>query len=132
MPPGGRFLLDTNILIALIAGEPAVVAGVRSAAATFVPAIALGELYYGAQKSGRPTENLNVIDRLAAAAAVLACGHDTARRYGELKAQLRASGTPIPENDIWIAALSREYDLTLVTRDSHFEAVAGLATSPWR
>ncbi len=132
MPPGGRVLLDTNILIALIAGEPAVVAQVRSAAAIFLPAIALGELYYGARKSGRPTENLQVIDRLAAGAAVLACGPETARRYGQVKAELRAAGTPIPENDIWIAALALEHGLTLVSRDSHFAAVAGITAVPWR
>ncbi len=132
MPPDGRFLLDTNVLIALIAGEPAVVAEVRSAAAIFVPAIALGELYYGARKSGRPTENLQVIDRLTAGAAVLVCGPETARRYGETKAELRAAGTPIPENDIWIAALAREHELTLVTRDAHFALVAGLPAVSWR
>lgn len=100
--------------------------------AIFLPAIALGELYYGARKSGRPAANLEVIARLAMGTAVLACGPETARRSGELKAQLRAGGTPIPENDIWIAAVAREHDLTLVTRDSHVGVVAGLATVPWR
>lgn len=132
MPPGGRFLLHTNILIALLAGESAVVAEVRSAAAIFLPAIALGELYYGALKSGRPAENLQVIDRLTAGAAVLACGPETARRYGQAKAKLREAGTPIPENDIWIAALALEHELTLVTRDAHFAVVAGLTSVPWR
>jgi len=132
MPPGGRYLLDTNILIALLAGEPTVLAEAGKAAAMSVPAIALGELYYGARKSGRPTENIQVIDRLAAGAVVLPCGAETARHYGEVKAELRAAGTPIPENDIWIAALALEYGLTLVTRDSHFAAVAGITAVPWR
>lgn len=132
MPPAGRYLLDTNILIALLAGEPAVLAEAGRAAATFVPTIALGELYYGARKSGRPTENLQVIERLAAGAALLPCGPETARRYGEVKAELRAAGTPIPENDIWIAALALEHGLTLVTRDSHFAAVAGITAVSWR
>lgn len=76
--------------------------------------------------------NLQVIDRLTAGAAVLACGPETARRYGQAKAKLRAAGTPIPENDIWIAALALEHELTLVTRDAHFAVVAGLTSVPWR
>lgn len=47
MPPTGRVLLDTNILIALLAAEPRVVERVRAAGAVYVPVIALGELYYG-------------------------------------------------------------------------------------
>jgi len=132
MPPGGRYLLDSNILIALIAGEAAVAGEMTIAAAVFVPAIALGELYYGARKSARSADNSQVIDRLSTSSAVLPCGPETARRYGEIKAQLRASGTPIPENDIWIAALALEHSLTLVTRDSHFAVVSGLSTVPWR
>ena len=92
MPPTGRYILDTNILIALLAGEPAALTEAGRAAATFIPTIALGELYYGARKSGRPTENLEVIERLAASAALLPCGPETARRYGEVKAELRAAG----------------------------------------
>ncbi|MBK6423996.1 MAG: type II toxin-antitoxin system VapC family toxin [Gemmatimonadetes bacterium] len=132
MPPTGRYILDTNILIALLAGEPAALTEAGRAAATFIPTIALGELYYGARKSGRPTENLEVIERLAASAALLPCGPETARRYGEVKAELRAAGTPIPENDIWIAALALEHSLTLVTRDAHFAVVAGITAVPWR
>ncbi len=65
---GGRVLLDTNILIALLAGEPPVVAAARVAVGVFIPAIALGELYYGALKSGRPAENTERITALATAA----------------------------------------------------------------
>lgn len=131
MPPPGRYLLDTNVLIALIAGEAAVTAAVTAASAVFVPAIALGELFYGAQKSGRPLQNLQAVERLSAAAAVLPCGVETARRYGELKARLRSAGTPLPENDIWIGALAVEHDLTLVSRDSHFAALPEITTVTW-
>jgi tRNA(fMet)-specific endonuclease VapC len=131
MPPVGRYLLDTNILIAVLAGDPAATAGLGGAAAAFLPTIALGELYYGALKSGRPVANTQAVEALGAAGTVLPCGLNTARRYGELKALLRARGTPIPENDIWIAALAREHDLTLATRDIHFAALPELPTVPW-
>ncbi len=131
MPPVGRYLLDTNILIAILAGEPTVTAAIGTAAAVYLPSIAVGELFYGAQKSGRPGANAQVIETLAAAGTVLPCSLNTARRYGELKALLRTRGTPIPENDIWIAALAREYELTLATRDRHFAALPELATVSW-
>lgn len=85
-----------------------------------MPAIALGELYYGARKSAR-----------AAASAVLACDAATAAAYGEIKAELRARGTPIPENDLWIAALARHHRLTLVCRDAHFSSVPDLKVVAW-
>jgi tRNA(fMet)-specific endonuclease VapC len=131
MPATGRVLLDTNILIALLAEEPAVVRGVQDAEAVHVPAIALGELYYGAQKSARARDNVQRVSALAAASAVLSCDAETAARYGELKAALRAKGTPIPENDLWIAALARQHQLALVSRDAHFAGIEGLDVVSW-
>jgi len=47
------------------------------------------------------------------------------------KPALRSRGTPIPENDLWIAALAIQHDLTLVTRDSHFRLVKEVRTVSW-
>lgn len=131
MPPAGRYLLDTNILIALLAAEPSITTALRAAGMVFIPSIALGELFYGAENSGRPAQNTQAIVALSALAAVLPCGIDTARRYGQLKSYLKARGTPIPENDIWIAALAVEHELTLVTRDAHFGALPEVRTVAW-
>lgn len=131
MPASGRVLLDTNILIALFAGDAVVLDAVRGAEAIYVPAIALGELYYGAHKSARSTANLQRIAELAAAVAILPCDGETAAAYGELKAALRTRGTPIPENDLWIAAVARQHQLTLVTRDAHFNSVPDLLIERW-
>lgn len=62
---------------------------------------------------------------------VLGCDAETARRYGEVKNGLRQKGRPIPENDIWIAAIALQYDLTLVARDVHFGEVDGLKVEAW-
>ena len=131
MPATGRVLLDTNILIALLGEEPAVAQHVQDAEAVYVPAIAIGELYYGARKSVRATENVERVAALAAASAVLACDAATAAAYGDLKATLCARGTPIPENDLWIAALARQHQLTLVSRDAHFSGIPGLDIVTW-
>ena len=131
MPATGRVLLDTNILIALLAEDPGVVRGVQDAEAVHVPAIALGELYYGARKSARAAQNVQRVAALAAKSAVLACDATTAATYGEIKAALRAKGTPIPENDLWIAALAKQHELTLASRDEHFAVVPGLVRVAW-
>jgi tRNA(fMet)-specific endonuclease VapC len=115
----------------LFADEAEVKQQLAKAAEVFLPSIALGELYYGARKSGRPTENLARIDELAASGVVLACDTDTARHYGDIKNYLRLKGRPLPENDIWIAALAQQYQLTLVTRDDHFQEIEALQTIAW-
>jgi tRNA(fMet)-specific endonuclease VapC len=127
----GRFLLDTNIVIAIFATEASVHAKLVSTTEVFVPCIVLGELYYGAYKSSRVTENIAKISQFAATSAVLASDAATAQVYGEIKNGLRAKGRPIPENDIWIAAITMQYNLTLVTRDSHFGEVDGLVIESW-
>ena len=127
----GRFLLDTNAVISVFASDALLQARLSGAAEVFIPSMALGELYYGARKSSRVTENLEKINEFAARSAVLACDATTAQWYGEIKNNLRAKGRPIPENDIWIAAIANQHDLTLVTRDAHFAEVEGLGTVAW-
>jgi len=122
----GRFLLDTNIVIAIFAGEPAVLERAAAADEVFVPAVALGELYYGARKSVRAETNIARIDDLATSAAVLGCDAVTAQQYGRIKNDLRTKGRPIPENDIWVAAVAVQHGLTVVSRDDHFADVANL------
>lgn len=127
----GRALLDTNIVIALIAEEAAVCQALAAAEEVFVPSIVLGELYYGARKSGHPEANLAKIEEFAGANSILACDAATARHYGLIKAILRRKGRPIPENDIWIASLAQQFELTLITRDEHFDEVEKLSVEKW-
>lgn len=100
-------------------------------AEVFVPSIVLGELYYGAQKSIRVGFNTARVDAFAAHNSVLTCDMEAARHYGEIKSELRTKGRPIPENDIWIAAIAKQHQLTLATRDRHFSDVNGLLIEGW-
>jgi tRNA(fMet)-specific endonuclease VapC len=127
----GKYLLDTNIVIALFANELSVRNNLAQAEEVFIPSIVFGELYYGARKSGRTKQNLENIDDLIAKSSILVCDIETARIYGEVKNALRLKGRPIPENDIWIAALALQYNLTLVTRDAHFQEIDNLPTVYW-
>jgi len=127
----GRFLLDTNAAISVFACDAALQSRLSRAAEVFISSILLGELYYGARKSARVTENLQKISEFAAKSWVLGCDSATAQWYGEIKNSLRARGRPIPENDIWAAAIAMQYDLVVVTRDAHFSEVEGLAIESW-
>jgi len=127
----GRYLLDTNIVIALFADEAAVKDNLAKADEVFTSSATIGELCFGARKSGRIKENLTRIDEFAANIVVLGCDTETARRYGDIKNALRVKGRPLPENDIWIAAIAFQHDLTLITRDDHFSEIGGLKTMVW-
>lgn len=76
-------------------------------------------------------ENIARVDEFAAISAVLVPNTATAKEYGEIKNTLRNKGRSIPENDIWIAAITKQYGLTLVTRDEHFKEVEGIAMEAW-
>ncbi len=130
-PASGKFLLDTNIVIALLQGEAAVLSNLDRAAEVFVPAVALGELFFGAAKSGRPDENAANVERFAAGSTVVVCDLDVAREYGLIKQRLKERGRPLPENDIWIAATATAHQMVLVTRDRHFVEVEHLRTADW-
>jgi tRNA(fMet)-specific endonuclease VapC len=127
----GKFLIDTNIVIALFGNEPAIQEHLNSAIEIFTPAVVLGELYYGDYKSSRIKENISRINEFASENAVLLCDGVTAQWYGQIKDGLRKKGSPIPENDIWIAAIALQHDLILVTRDDHFRDVIGLQIERW-
>ena len=128
----GRFLLDTNIVIALFAEDRSVQGYVREAEEVFIPSIVLCELWFGARKSGQVKQNLERIDDFAAKNTVLACDRETARHYGMIKDTLRGKGRLIPENDIWIAGIAQQNDLTLITRDEHFHKIEQLKIEVWQ
>jgi len=127
----GRYLLDTNIVIPLLADDSWIKGKIRESAEVFISVIVIGELLYGAQKSSRRTENTAKIDEFIRNNVILSCDTETARTYAEIKEQLRKKGRPIPENDIWIAAIALQYDLTLVSRDTHFREVERLSPEMW-
>ncbi len=127
----GKYLLDTSVIIGLFAKDEATITQLERAKSVFIPSIAVGELHYGARKSARVEANLEQINRLVAASVVLPSDGETAYWYGIVKDRLRRMGKPIPENDIWIAAIALQHHLTLATRDKHFQVVEGLRVTMW-
>jgi tRNA(fMet)-specific endonuclease VapC len=105
--------------------------GSRRPRKSFSPASSWGKLYYGARKSAKTEANVSRVDELAGRSSVLVCDGETAQHYGEVKNLLRAKGRPLPENDIWVAAVALQHGLILVTRDAHFNEIAELTVVAW-
>ena len=127
----GSFVLDTNIIIAFFKQDAAVLEHLKAADELFVPAVVLGELSYGARKSGKIQVNLERIRDFEAVVSVLPVNAATADNYGIIKEALRAKGRPLPENDIWIAAVAVQHGLPVASRDEHFREVNGLELARW-
>lgn len=127
----GKYLLDTNIIIQLFAGDETTIEHLVKADEVFVSAITIGELAYGAQNSARVQENLEKVQNLIHTSTILRCDERTAFKYSEVKFELKQLGNPIPENDLWIAALAIQHALILATRDAHFTKISELQSAKW-
>ena len=123
----GRYLLDTNIVIGLLENKKSIVEKIEALEEVYIPVTVIGELYYGAFKSQKVEKNLESISNLLDTANVLDDDAETAKVYGEIKNSLKKRGKPIPENDIWIAAIAKYNSLTLLTNDEHFKEIPDLA-----
>ena len=124
-------ILDTNALSAFLKEDRAVLRCVDAAEAFCLPVIVLGEYRYGLSGSKERAALTVKLDALVADATVLAIDDLTTREYAAVRAELKAAGTPIPENDVWIAALVRQHSMPLLTRDGHFDHVAQLERISW-
>ncbi|HEX8831103.1 MAG TPA: type II toxin-antitoxin system VapC family toxin [Longimicrobium sp.] len=127
----GEVLLDTSVIVAYFRGDTAVQRVFGSAGRVFVPSIAMGELFLGAERSNQREAKLAQAEAFAAGTTVLACDLETARQYGEIQHQLRRKGRPIPENDVWIAAIAQQHELPVATRDAHFQEIEDLDLLAW-
>ena len=128
-----RIALDTNAYSALMRGHRDVAALVRRADQALMPAVVAGELLYGFRVGSRFEENAARLQAFLAASFVelLPVTFTTADRFGRIASDLRRKGTPIPTNDVWIAAQVMEAGADLLSSDSDFEAVDGLAWIPF-
>ncbi|QGZ60611.1 type II toxin-antitoxin system VapC family toxin [Paraburkholderia acidisoli] len=128
-----KYLLDTNAVIAILKGDPAVLAKLHAHAPSDfgMPSVVAHELYYGAYKSQRAADN---VARVAALQfELIPFDAEDAQHAGEIRAQLAAAGTPIGPYDALIAGQARSRQLVLVTHNvREFERVAGLQFEDWQ
>lgn len=130
MTTGESVLLDTNVVIDFFRGD-SVLADKRLSLKIFLPLIVLGELYYRATLSSHRDLRTEQITSFANQCRILFVDDITALHYGEMKTDLKIKGTPIPENDIWIVALSKQHSLILATRDTHFKYTLAANVQFW-
>jgi tRNA(fMet)-specific endonuclease VapC len=128
---GNSFVLDTNIIAALLKGEAGIADKIDKAIKVYIPIIVLGELYYGALYSSHVQKNIRNIQKVIARYTVLLIDEETTSSYGNIKTSLRKKGKPIPENDIWIAAIALRHNLTVITRDKHFKEIDQITIKHW-
>lgn len=123
-----RLALDTNRYVDFCRGDQAVVARVREAERIYLPFVTLAELRAGFLCGTKARQNERVLTRFlnSPRVRVLFPDEQTTHHYARLFQQLRQQATPIPTNDIWIAALILQHDLPLYARDHHFDHVPQL------
>jgi tRNA(fMet)-specific endonuclease VapC len=124
-------ILDTNALSAIADNEAAAVRIFSHAATIELPVIVLGEYRFGIAQSRRRDEYEKWLEELIAATRILLVDEETSGHYAQIRGELKKAGLPIPSNDLWIAALSRQHRLPVMSHDQHFDAVQGVKRIAW-
>lgn len=124
------YLLDTSVVIDLFRNNPAIVDRVSGKSVMLCSPV-MGELYFGAFKSAQPGIQRVKIDKFANAIPVFAIDRNTSDLYASIKWALQIKGKPIPENDMWIAAVALQQGFTLASRDKHFSEISNLTLELW-
>ena len=123
-----RIALDTNRLTDLFRGDRALSEFLGRCDEVWIPFVVLAEMKAGFYGGTRATHNEALLANLLAreTVAILLASRETTEQYARLFVQLKRAGTPVPDNDLWIAAMAIENDLALVSRDRHFDKVPQL------
>ena len=124
-------ILDTNALSAYLDGISEAVEMVSEAREVAIPVIVAGEFAFGIAQSRHREVYERALQRMLDKCTVLDIGIGTSRHYAAIRLELKRTGKPIPVNDTWIAALTRQHALPVMSRDSHFDYVAGLRRIEW-
>ena len=124
-------ILDTNALSAAADREPAALKVVATAESLAVPVIVLGEYRLGIAQSRHRKSYEEWLREWLSVVKVLDVDEQTGHHYAAIGLELKGVGKPIPTNDLWIAALCRQHSLPLLSRDRHFDVVAGLRRITW-
>ena len=117
-----RVLLDTSGYSAFMRGDAVVKEMLQTVDAIYVNSIVLGELRVGFLRGRTRQKNEERLRQFLASSrvSVIAVDEETAERYAVILDALWTAGTPIPTNDIWIAASSMQYGLAVITTDAHY------------
>ena len=123
-----KVLLDTSGYSGLLAGDEAILTAIAKADVVYMSIFVLRELHLGFKGGSQEQHNLKILDAFLAkpTCEVLNASEETVKIFGALKNSLKQAGTPLPINDVWIAAHTLESGSVLVSYDQHFEKMTGL------
>jgi tRNA(fMet)-specific endonuclease VapC len=123
-----KVLLDTNAYTGFLTGDEKVLDTIASAEVVYLSIIVVGELFTGFKGGSRFLENLRILRNFyeKPTVSILNATMETAEIFGTLKNALKKAGTPLPINDVWIAAHTLETGSVLISYDHHFSIVPGL------
>ncbi len=124
-------ILDTTALSDFLIEEPGIKRNVTSSTSFNIPVIVLGEYRFGLRLSKYRQILEEKLQELLKDVQVLPIEEQTTVVYADIRCELKAAGTPIPENDLWIAAIVRQYDIPLLSKDRHFDNVRGISRLSW-
>jgi tRNA(fMet)-specific endonuclease VapC len=124
-------ILDTNAVSAVVNGDAAIESRLLTARTVAIPVIAIGEYRFGIAQSRRRAEYELWFRQHLESYRILDVQLETAQVYADVRLELKTAGTPIPVNDLWIAALARQHRLPILSRDRHFDAVRGIKRLSW-
>lgn len=128
----GDLVLDTSVVISALRGVSGIETRLDVIERLWLPLTALGELELGVELASNHERQRTALDAFMPVVKILLPTVATARHYGKLRAALARAGTPIPENDLWIAAVAVEHGWPVATRDAHFSRVPGLLIEDWQ
>jgi len=125
-------ILDTNAVSSLLAGRSENLNTVlKSATRHHLPLAVIAEYQFGVLSLLRPRRSQSLLRRLEAESIILCPDRATADHYALIRHELKLRGRPIPENDLWIAALARQHSLEIVSQDPHFDHVEDIRRISW-
>jgi len=124
-------ILDTNAISALASNEIGVRKEIQSLHRIAVTLISIAEFQYGIEGSTHREALQNWLDAFLEHAEVLSPTLQTVHHYASIRNALKQNGTPIPANDVWIAALCQQFQMPILSRDHHFDFVEGVKRIGW-
>jgi tRNA(fMet)-specific endonuclease VapC len=124
-------ILDTNALSALLDKDTALLETIQESRELALPVIVLGEFRFGISVSRRRDEYEAWLRRDLSLFRVLPIVEETSLYHAAIRSELKASGSPIPANDAWIAGLAQQHRMPIVSRDTHFDKVENIERLSW-
>jgi tRNA(fMet)-specific endonuclease VapC len=126
-------ILDTNAVSAMLSGDEGIGQILPRAHGHHLPLFVVGEYQFGLLRMALPSRNRlqALFRRLEAGCAILYPSRQTADLYAIIRFELRKLGRPIPESDLWIAALAKQHRLEILSRDAHFDLIDGIQRVDW-